>query len=739
MKIQIALAILIGIAMIACTQNEPATVKTSVLEPIGYGSITFVDDSRGQPTLNLQSKALNGYASGFIEVKRISVNSFTVGARPSATSVGGYRYVSFTYAVRNAANPVSPATSGVASSVSRSNLTFVPISISGAGGTLSSPLITPIRSLGKFDGSPASASIAQEVQPTHGSRFNPFTGQARVNDDQADLQVFTESEMSNLTTSTPSWPSTYSPFPYGYVVRARYNPSNRILGANPPVGQFDGLVTFGFKVPLQPGITDDPFVYNVQFVIAQDSVARVTKSNEESNATRAQAEATSLAGSAVVDSSVCQVRYAGAPGAFESKYLTGFGAKGALSGTLDHCFGANGSTQLRFSRTMNPNAANQGNAVVLRPDGKILVAGPVGNDYGHTDFAVLEFNPDGALGFIGNASNFNFDLEPFAIALQPDGRILLAGRADNADTYDQFALARFNASGALDSSFGFDGQVTLDFNGSPDQAKALVLQPDGKMLLAGNSYDPISKYDFAVARFNANGTLDSSFGTGGKVRVDFGGRSDFANAMALQPDGKIVLAGSTTASTPTSANFGLTRLNSNGTLDTGFGVTGMAMVDFASSYDIAKAMVLQSDGKILVAGQATSPYTKFGMARLTLGGVLDSSFGTGGKVTRSTYGYYDSANAIALQADGKILLGGATRFAAGSDSDFMLARFNSSGSVDSSFAGNTSPVPFSNAGIQLDDQINGVAIQADGRILVVGTGADANSDSGSLILARYNP
>jgi uncharacterized delta-60 repeat protein len=756
MKTQIALiATLIGGALIACTQNEPATVKTSVLEPIGYGSITFVDDSQGQPALNLKSKALTGYNSGFIQLKRISVNSFTVGARPSATTVGGYRYVSFTFAVRNASE------TGVASSAPRSNLTIIPVSVSsGTHATLNSPLITPFSALGKFDGTAASNSIAPEVQPTHGSRFNPFTGLAEVRNNQADLQVFTEAEMTSLVASAASgWPSTYTPFPYGYVVRNKYNTSNRTLGADPPVGQFDGLVTFGFKVPLQATVTDDPFAYSVEFVIAQDNVARVTKSNEESSATRAQAEATALGGSTVADATVCTVRYAGAAGSVASRYLYGFGARDSTN-HRDSCFSPPyGSIRTYFSPNYSTYHTDVGNATVVQSDAKILVTGKSLGAGGNFDFALARLNPNGtfdsSFGSSGKTSlDFaGFNDEAFAIAMQSDGKILLGGSAGTANSYsDNFALARYNANGTLDSSFGTGGKVTLDFQGFQDQAKALVLQPDGTILLAGNARNSSGNDNFAVARFATDGTLDPSFGdfsTPGKATFDLAGFDDAARAMALTPDGGILLAGPTVGSAFGPTDFGLIRLTRYGTLLFSFGTNGVVSLDFAGNYDTANAMTLQSDGKILLAGQTMTPagISRFALARLSAAGVLDSSFGTGGKTTYGFSGDMDYATSMALQSDGKILLGGVTRHVQGnnpptSDLNFVLARFNSNGVLDSGYYPPTLGylnVGIGNTNIPTNDELNSITVQQDGRILVLGTVSDPITGSSDFAVARYNP
>ncbi len=235
-----------------------------------------------------------------------------------------------------------------------------------------------------------------------------------------------------------------------------------------------------------------------------------------------------------------------------------------------------------------------------------------------------------------------------AVVLQSDGKIVAVGQ-DSSD----FALARYNADGSLDSSFGTGGKVTTDFGGS-DAALAAVLQPDGKIVAVGTS-----AADFALARYNTDGSLDTSFGTGGKVTTDFGG-TDQAWAAVLQPDGKIVAAGLA------SADFALARYNTNGSLDTSFGTGGKVTTSFEGS-DQARAVVLQPDGKIVAVGWDNG--VEFALARYNTDGLLDSSFGTGGKVT-TDFGGSDAALAAVLQSDGKIV---AVGFA--NTTDFALARY----------------------------------------------------------------
>src|SRR4051812_38346907 len=184
-------------------------------------------------------------------------------------------------------------------------------------------------------------------------------------------------------------------------------------------------------------------------------------------------------------------------------------------------------------------------------------------------------------------------------------------------------------SAGLDPHFGSGGMVLADFGGS-DQGYAMTALNNGKTLVAGRAWN-VDQYDFGVARFNTDGTLDSSFGNGGMVMTDLGSQFDAAYAMAVQTNGKIVVVGQTEG---TGYDFGMVRYNSDGSLDGNFGVGGKVVLDFAGSYDIAYGVVVHASGKITVAGTATDEnfHFRFGLAQFNSNGSLDSTFGNNGQL-----------------------------------------------------------------------------------------------------------
>src|SRR5215831_3833925 len=281
------------------------------------------------------------------------------------------------------------------------------------------------------------------------------------------------------------------------------------------------------------------------------------------------------------------------------------------------------------------------------------------------------------------------------------------------------ASASFAQSG-LDTSFGTGGKVTTDFaGGTGAAARTVVVQPDGKILVAGLAVFN-GAFDFALARYNSNGTIDTSFGTGGTVTTvfDFPGNSDRVFTIVQQPDGKFVAVGSTVN---LFANFALARFNANGTLDTSFGTGGIVTTAFRVSAEATSAVV-QSDGKIVAAGYANlGGGDDFALVRYNSNGTLDASFGTGGKVTTAflSQGFsLAQANSVAVQPDGRIVAAGIA--AVGGGFDFALARYNSNGTLDASFGtGGQVTTDFLSQGISLA-QANSVAVQPDGRIVAAG-------------------
>jgi uncharacterized delta-60 repeat protein len=236
----------------------------------------------------------------------------------------------------------------------------------------------------------------------------------------------------------------------------------------------------------------------------------------------------------------------------------------------------------------------------------------------------------------------------------------------------QLAVAgpAYAKAGDLDPTFGTGGKVTTDFAGGLDETLALAVQ-GGKLVAAGRAATETND-DFALARYNADGSLDPTFGTGGRVTTDFAGFTDQAYALAVQADGKLVTAG--LAFGAAGFDFGLVRYNADGSVDSGFGTGGRVTTDFAGGFDQANALAVQADGKLVAAGFTQGAGVDFVLARYNPDGSLDSSFGTGGQVTTDFAGNTDEAFALAVQADDKLVTAGLAFSGVGFD--FGLVRYN---------------------------------------------------------------
>lgn len=315
--------------------------------------------------------------------------------------------------------------------------------------------------------------------------------------------------------------------------------------------------------------------------------------------------------------------------------------------------------------------------VALQSDGKIVVAGSKGNG-SNTDFLVMRFNTDGSVdnsfdtdGMVVTTFGISYETA-YDVGIQSDGKIVAGGSAF-MDTVFHFAAARYNTDGSLDASFDSDGKVTtLLVYG--DEARSMAIQTDGKIVLAGTSMQPDFSRTFAVARYNTNGSLDATFDSDGKVTTSVTPNNDFAQAVALQADGKIVVAGKGTPVGP--EQFAVVRYNTDGSLDNTWNGTGMITTAFGSTWDEARAVIVQPDGKIIAGGLANVSGQKFAMIRYNTDGTADATFGPGGKIT-TTFGSSASIWALAVQADSKIIAAGYTGSAA--NYDFGLARYGSSG------------------------------------------------------------
>jgi uncharacterized delta-60 repeat protein len=325
-------------------------------------------------------------------------------------------------------------------------------------------------------------------------------------------------------------------------------------------------------------------------------------------------------------------------------------------------------------------------------------------------------------------------------AVQRDGKVVVAGAWGQ-----NFAVARLNANGTLDGSFGGTGMVVTDF-GDRDFAASVAVEPDGKIVAAGYGHMGGSgNGKFAVARYNANGTLDTTFDGDGKVSINFGSQARFGD-MALQPDGKIVLVGSRINAhllDLTDNDFLVARLLPSGRLDQTFGGydyltrqrRGWTGVELGGKSDYARAVAVQADGKIVVAGNAlVNNSRRFALARLKPDGALDNTFNSDGTTTtpfpdlvadRGTI----SLNGLALQSDGRIVAAGTA------EDSFAVVRYNPSGSLDPTFGGDGIVMTdFEQAGYEGIDSANAVMITPQKRILAVGETA-----RGEFAAVRYTP
>jgi uncharacterized delta-60 repeat protein len=409
---------------------------------------------------------------------------------------------------------------------------------------------------------------------------------------------------------------------------------------------------------------------------------------------------------------------------------------------LDPTFGTGGTVRTDFAGNID-----QANAVAIQPNGQIIAAGSsFSNSKTVEDFIVARYNANGSLdkrfGKNGKiTTDFFRNVDSIsAVAIQPDGGIIVAGFAQlggNGGTPRVFALARYRSDGIPDTSFGNGGALTTSFGGNFAAASAVMLQPDGKIVVAGtvdfNPNVPGSGLDFALARYNSNSTLDACFGTGGKVVFDFFGSFDQANGAVLQPDGKIIVVGSASYdSFNRDIGFALARFNTDGSIDFGFGTGGKQITDFFGAGAKANDVVLHQDGKFVVAGTASDSATRptatdVALARYNSDGSLDTAFGTGGQ---TAIPFPDSAteqgNALALLPDGKIIVAGTAFKTLATPPDFALVRYNSDGSLDgintTDIAGGT-------------DEAFGLAVQADGKVVLAGRSFRSNFD---LTLARYS-
>ena len=336
-------------------------------------------------------------------------------------------------------------------------------------------------------------------------------------------------------------------------------------------------------------------------------------------------------------------------------------------GGIDTTFGDGGQVMFDMGGT-----DDHAYAVAVTADGSTIVAGEArADDNSLVTFALAKLTPVGSLdASFGDGGKVYTPFDAFsssgalAVAVQSDGKIVAAGHAANPEAHHQtFALARYNVDGSLDSTFGNGGLVLTAIwpetgAGPEDRANDVAIDGQGRIVVAGETGNFF--YDFAVARYLPDGSLDESFGDGGVVTTDLGG-DDRANSVAVDADGSILLGG--TGGTSAGTDFVLVRYLDDGTPDAAF---GPAMTDFRGGDDVAHRVLVRPDGTLVLVGTnqlsggcspATCERYGFGMAQYDSGGALDGGFGTGGKIEPDfivSSGAYDAV----LMADGTVALVG---------------------------------------------------------------------------------
>jgi uncharacterized delta-60 repeat protein len=353
----------------------------------------------------------------------------------------------------------------------------------------------------------------------------------------------------------------------------------------------------------------------------------------------------------------------------------------ALPGDLDVTFaGGTGKVVIGDVATADSNVG-----VAAQGDGKIVTVGWSMFD-GQFDVALRRFLPDGSLdlGFgtngIAAIDATGTDDLGATVHILPDGRLLVAGYAFSGGKL-VILLVRCLPNGAVDPSFGNGtGHILYPVGTGNAFAYRSALQPDGKLVVVGKCTGPGPDDDAMVLRFLPTGAIDPDFGGTTTGQLDLVGSSDFGRAVALQPDGKILIAGDTRTS-PNSKDGLIFRLNPDGTRDADFGIGGKLVLPLTAQDDAFRAILVQPDGKIVAAGQADGGVSdsKLAIVRLLPGGTTDLTFGTNGVVLENFDSTPDQAQAIVRQADGHFIVGGSSGIAA------LLARYDANGSPDVSF------------------------------------------------------
>lgn len=394
------------------------------------------------------------------------------------------------------------------------------------------------------------------------------------------------------------------------------------------------------------------------------------------------------------------------------------------NGYLDKRFGIDGVV----TTLLNDKPAHV-NELLIQPDGKVLAAGLVYNGTNY-DIFLTRFHADGSLDIsFGSAgkvmTDFGYSDYGYAAALQPDGKIVVSGGITTANGFNNMSTVRYHADGSLDTGFGSGGKV-ISIQNVSQAAQSVKIKPDGKILVAGGNRD------FILLGYKPNGALDNTFGINGMVATHFISAPEVARTMEILEDGKIIVAGDLTIADQTFT--GLARFYPNGTLDESFGNSGKTKITFSQLNSRIEALKIKQNGKLIAVGfvqPSGGAPTDYALLQCGPDGLQDKTFGVGGQVIGFVDGEKAEFRSIAVQRDQKLVVSGFTNGA--NDADFALARYHLNGNLDTSFGMNGKVV--SNFGNQ--DLANAVAILPDDKILAAGILRTSINNS-DILLARYH-
>ncbi len=401
----------------------------------------------------------------------------------------------------------------------------------------------------------------------------------------------------------------------------------------------------------------------------------------------------------------------------------------AQPGQPDPTFAGTGTALGPFTSALNLNFS-----ISIQQDGKLVAAGyQVVN--GNENMHVIRYNSNGTFDAnfgnngviedsVGNAND-----AAFAVTVQADGKIVVAGAFENPINRDIF-IKRYDSTGVVDTTFGLAGISITDFqNNNDDIPLDIAIQSDGKIVLCGVTFNG-SNNDIILLRFNVDGDIDSTFGNGGKVSTDIAGTNDRGNSMVLQTDGRILVGGST-ESLSSGVDFIVARYKTDGVPDSSFNSDGVFLLDISQIDDLGYSLVLQPDGKIIGGGVTN---TLAGdeddlLFRLDSAGNLDTTFNATGILIKDYNGSDNRINDVMIQSDGKIITAG---YVFTVDYDISLSRYNTDGTDDVSF-GTLSHISHE-IGIE-NDNVYSALLQSDDKLIVTGSYTDSGLEN--IFTSRY--